>query len=829
MRELPSGTVTLLFTDIEGSTRLLHELGDRYGEVLAEHRRVLREAFARENGVEVDTQGDAFFIAFGEASDAVAAAKAAQLALDAGPVRVRIGIHTGEPDLGEEGYVGVDVHRGARIAAAGHGGQVLLSRATRDLLHNTVELVDLGEHRLKDLPEPEWLFQLGVEEFPPLKSLNNTNLPAAANALVGRGRELEELTAFLRRNEVRLLTLTGAGGTGKTRLALEVAAELVGEYPNGVFFVPLAPISDPSLVVPTIAQTLGVKEQAGEPLDRALSRELESKTMLLFVDNFEQVVGAAPDVAKLLERAPQLNVLATSREPLHLGAELEYAVPPLPDSEAVGLFRARAANAEPPEAVAEICRRLDGLPLAIELAAARTKVLPPGKLLERLEQRLPLLVGKRRDVPARQQTLRATIAWSYDLLSSEEQRLFARLAAFAGGFTLEAAEEICGAELDTVSSLVDKSLVRLSGDRFWMLETIREFAAERLGESGKPREWQLRHAEFFLALAEAAEPEFMGARQLEWLQRLEVEHDNLRMAIGFLRQTADAVRELRLVGSLWRFWYLRGFFGEGRRRLEDALAAGEGQSAALREKILYGAAVLAHRQGDYERAATLAEKRLTLAEQLGDTHLLASALLGVGLMESVRSNYERGRATVERSADLARQTGQKEILAMALTNLGGTAQVQGDYERAGARFEEALVLFRELSDTHGIGATLANLGSLAHEQGRREDARALLSEGLKVAREFGDKEVIAWCFEDLAAVAAGEIEAERAARLLGALEVLREDTGAAPQPTEREVHERTMTFLGAELDDEALARAWDEGRSLTLEQATDYALERSGP
>jgi class 3 adenylate cyclase len=430
---LPTGIVTFLFTDIEGSTRLLSEIGEQYADVLAEHRRMLREAFVSHDGVEVDTQGDALFYAFGSASEAVAAAGEAQVALDKGPVCVRMGIHTGEPSLTEEGYVGMDVHRAARICAAAHGGQVLFSEPTRLLLDQGLGMTDLGLHRLKDLGEPVKLFQLGEAGFPPLRTLNATNLPAQPGPLIGRERELGEVLELLR-DGARALTLTGPGGAGKTRLALQAAAELVDDFKDGVFLVPLAAIRDPELVVPTAERVVGARVPLAEHIDE--------RRMLLLVDNLEQVVGAGPALADVLSLCPNLRLLVTSRVLMRVTPEREYSVAPLPDEEAVELFRERAAVAEPIEAVREICQRLDGLPLAVELAAARTRVLPPDQLLKRLERRLPLLTGGKRDAPARQRTLRATIEWSYDLLSEQESRLFAELSVFAGSFSVEAAEDV---------------------------------------------------------------------------------------------------------------------------------------------------------------------------------------------------------------------------------------------------------------------------------------------------------------------------------------------------------------------------------------------------
>src|SRR6266545_4163638 len=489
MAEAPTGTVTLLFSDIEGSTRLLQRTGNAYADLLAEHRRLLSEAFERHHGFEVDSKGDAFFVAFASAGDAAAAAAQAQRALAHHPwpgeteIRVRMGLHSGEPRLIESRYVGLDVHQAARVMAAGHGGQVLLSASTRALLDDRFQVRDLGDHRLKDLSGPQRLYQLLVEdlpvEFPPLKTLDNrpTNLPAQPNAFIGRVDELEELEKLLRRDDVRLLTLTGRGGAGKTRLALQVAASVVEQFDNGVFFVSLAPVRDWELVVPTIAQTLGLREQSGESVIETLTEYLRDKQLLLVLDNLEQVVAAAPMLAGVLRSAPGLNVLATSRTPLRLSGERAHA--------AVAEF---ALTDENEAAVAEICVRLEGLPLAIELAAPRVRALPPPALMRRLDARLKLLTGGAQDLDERQRTLRGTIEWSYDLLLAEEKALFERLGVLVGGCRPEAAEALCDADgelgidvLDGLGSLVEKSLLRQKADsdgepRFWMLETIREYA-----------------------------------------------------------------------------------------------------------------------------------------------------------------------------------------------------------------------------------------------------------------------------------------------------------------------------------------------------------------
>ena len=637
--DLPSGTVTFLFTDVEGSTRLLHELGaEIYAAALAEHRRVIREACARHDGVEVDTQGDAFFFAFPTAPGALAAASAFTEVLSSGAIRVRVGLHTGTPLLTEEGYVGGDVHRAARIAACGHGGQVLVSSSTAQLVE--LELADLGEHRLKDLSAPERVFQLGDREFPTLKSLYRTNLPVPATPFLGRERELAEVLALLAEDGVRLLTLTGPGGTGKTRLALQAAGGSADRYPDGVYWVPLAPLRDPALVLGEASQALAAQD--------GLAAHIADKELLLLFDNFEHVVEAAPGLAELLSACPNLSLLVTSRELLALPGEQAYPVPPLAEEDGSELFLARARAADPgfqaSTAVGELCAELEQLPLALELAAARVRVLTPEKLLERLSGRLDLLKAGR-GVDPRQQTLRATIEWSYELLSEEERQLFARLACFRGGCTLEAAEEICEANLDLLQSLVDKSLLRFNEGRFWMLETIREYAAERLEESGEWDELRRRHAEWFLALAETAAPHLRsGTAQKEWLERLDPEHDNVRAALDWLEASGEGELVLRLGAAFWSYWNLRGHFGEGARRLERALAADERPSVA-RARALLGSGVLS--VTDHAKALRRIEEAGALSEQLGDVLGAARAKLNLGTL-AVAGRRLRARAAAAR-------------------------------------------------------------------------------------------------------------------------------------------------------------------------------------
>src|SRR5262245_5576877 len=577
---LPQGTVTFLFTDIEGSTRLLQELGDGYADVLTEHRRRLREEFERHGGVEVDAEGDSFFVAFARASDAVAAAAAARETLAGGPIRVRMGLHTGEPTVTDEGYVGIDVHRAARIAAAGHGGQILVSQATRDLA-GADRLRDLGVHRLKDLAAPERLYQLDDGDFPPLRSVDLTNLPVQPTPFVGRERELADVLALLDRH--RIVTLTGPGGSGKTRLALQAAAESVEQYGDGVWFVSLAAERDPNLIEPTIARVVGGPDD--------LHEFLAGKRTLLVLDNLEQLLPEAADIVPRLDA----HILATSRSRLNVGTEQEFPVPTLPADDAAALFTQRARQLvpqfEPDSAVRRIAERLEGLPLALELAAARVKVLTPAQILERLGRGLDLLTSGTHDAPERQRTLRGTVEWSYQLLAADEQRLFARLAVFAGSFALEAAEAICSADLDVLQSLVDKSLLRHGENgRFFMLATIRELALEKLNELSDVSSLRRRHDTYFLGVAEELDaPErSSGMRVLsaEVLDRFDRELPSLRAALAGLLEDGRHDDVLRLGAALWRFWLTRAQYRDAadwlnKAPIDDAALARDVRAAAL--------------------------------------------------------------------------------------------------------------------------------------------------------------------------------------------------------------------------------------------------------
>src|SRR3989440_61213 len=788
MHSLPTGTVTFLFTDIEGSTRLLQQLGDRYSRILEEYRRLLRAAFQVWNGHEVDTQGDAFFVAFARATDAMSAAVDGLRALAVHPwpedvvVRVRMGLHTGEPQLSSEGYIGIDVHHAARVMSAGHGGQVLLSQATRDLvvhqLPTGVSLRDMGEHRLKDLQRPIHLFQLVIAglpvDFPSLKTLDAcpNNLPIQPTTLIGREREVASLVQLLRLIDVRLVTLTGPGGTGKTRLALQEAAELSDLGWRGIYFVDLAPVSDAAQVIPSIASTLGLREERGRSPLECLTEEIDQNRVLLLLDNFEQVLDAAVHVSDLLVACPQLKILVTSRAVLRVRAEREFAVPTLalPDSaqmpglealmqyEAIVLFVQRTQAVAPEfrltdrnaPAVVEIVRRLDGLPLAIELAAARMKLLSPEALLARLNQPLQVLTSGARDVAARQQTLRNTIAWSYNLLAAQEQELFRRLSAFVGGCTLEAIEAVFGAPgnatgliLDSVASLIDKSLLHRrepgKGEepRFAMLETIRAYGLELLAASGEMEAVRKAHAVYFMELAASDSP--------EWLDRLEQEHDNLRAAMHWSLEDMERRKEiaLRLGGALRSFWYSRGYLSEGLDFLERALVGSDEVEEPVRAAALYAAARLYEVRGDYDRAEPFLVQSLALYRMLGNPARIAYALHLQADIAWRRGILDTARSLAQESLAVFRELGDRGAIASLLLHLGALAADQGEYVRARDLLAESLVINRELGDKKVIADSLFNLARANFFSGRELGAACVLLErGLSLFRQVRGQERI---------------------------------------------------------------------------------------
>jgi predicted ATPase/DNA-binding SARP family transcriptional activator len=849
--ERPTGTVTFLFSDIVASTRLLRELGTSvYARALDEHRKLVREAFTRYRGHEIDTQGDAFFVSFPSARDAVAAALDAQRAATAHAwpegreLRVRMGVHTCEAQPTPDGYVGIGVHRAARICAAGHGGQVLVSQTTKELLAeepvDEVELRDLGPHRLKDLTQAERLYQLlasGLEsEFPPLDALESrpTNLPVQPTALVGRRKELAEVRDRLLREDVRVLTLTGAGGTGKTRLALQVAADVLEQFPAGVFFVGLAPLADPDDVLPAIGQTLGLRESGGQTIADKLQEYLAERKLLLLIDNFEHVVAAAPAASGLLSAAPAAKIMATSREPLHVDAERVYPVPALPGDDAVALFAERAEAARPEfeltesnaSTVAEICRRLDGLPLAIELAAARVVLFPPAALLARLDERLALLTTGPRDRPERHRTLRAAIDWSYALLGEPRKALFAQLAVFAGGWTLEAAEAVCDDDVvDGLASLLDKSLVRLEGTdeepRFAMLETIREYARVRLTQRGEADDLQRRHAEWIAELVETARANLRRPGQATWMPRMIAERDNVRAALAWAIERPDPDIAGRLAVAMEAIWRRRSEYAEGRVWLERVLSL-ELRDERLRARVLAADAMFLTKAGSREPAELLFAESIRVLRRLGERAALAEALRGLGELQTDAGDYEAARATLGEAMQLFEEVGDRGAVGGRLINLGIVAMLEGDSGSARTLYERAVDVATDAGDLEVVDAATHGLGDVALVDGSLDRAVERYRAALRGADGRGDDEgSVAHCLAGLAAVEAARGHAARAGRLWGAASRLMERIGGRFDLDAEARYELAFTRLG-----DAERRAFDEAAEveLTREEAVALAL-----
>jgi predicted ATPase len=809
--DLPAGTVTLLFTDIEGSTRLIEKLGEEgYVHALAEHRRLLRGVLSEHGGVEVDTQGDAFLYAFADPVEALAAAAQGQDALAPVQVEVRMGLHTGELQLTGEGYAGRELHRAARIAASGHGGQVVVSAATRAFIDG--ELTELGEHRLKDFDDPVALFQLGSVRFAPLRTISNTNLPHPASSFVGRRRERDELVGLLG-NGARLVTLSGSGGSGKTRLAIEAASELVPAFKAGVFWVGLARLRDPAVVAEEIAQTLGAKEE--------LADHVGERELLLLIDNFEQVVEAAPELSKLLRACPNLRLLVTSRELLRISGEVAYPIPPLAEPEAVELFCVRA-QLEPDGTIGELCRRLDDLPLAVELAAARTSVLTPAQILERLSQRLDLFKGGR-DADPRQQTLRATIEWSHDLLSDDEQQLFARLAVFAGGCTLDPAEDVCDANLDILQSLVDKSLVRHSGDRFWMLETIREFATERLHRSPETHHISSRHAAWYADLAERANEQLQGPEEADWLDRLEAELGNLRAALAWFQRTRAAAAFQTLGAALLSLWEERGHWREGALWLEKALALSD-SDARTRVRALIALCTLLGSRNSAAEMRPLALEIDRLSTELDDTITRARAQALLGWVALADGDVDEAQHMQEQAVTLARASGDRWSLMRALNDFANVLLIRREFDAAAITLAEALAISREVGYPDATGRVLTNLGLAVLSRGDAEKAAEYLSEALTLFATTGS--VMAWAvLLGLAAVANTNDNPLRAARLLGASNHVAEEVGLSREAYEANLYENTLIAIRTALGDQTAEQLFAEGEKMPRNEAIAYALE----
>jgi predicted ATPase/class 3 adenylate cyclase len=902
MAQLPGGTVTLLFTDIEGSTALLQVLGERYGILLADHHRILRGAFADQGGAEVDSAGDGLFTTFPSARAALLGAIEAQRGIAAATwpgdatVRVRMGLHTGEPRSGEGGYVGIDVHRAARICAAGHGGQILVSQTSRDLLTNDlpgdVSLLDLGEHRLKGIDEAQRLYQVAAPglatSFGPLRTAGGrpNNLPRELTSFVGRDRQLEAASRILATTP--LLTLVGPGGVGKTRLALRLAVEHLDEYDEGAWLVELGSVEDGALVFQTIAATMAIAEQPGKDIESAVLDHLRTGSRLLILDNCEHVLEAtAAAVHRVLATCPDVRVMATSREGLGIPGEALYPVPSLslPEgtpagvmtsgwSEAVTLFVERAAAVRPgfrvaPDnaaAIAQLVRRLDGIPLALELAAARTRVLTVDQIAARLDDQFRLLAGGSRVAVPRHQTLQATMDWSYDLLTDDERAVLRRLAVFAGSLTLEAAESVCGIDpvdpidvLDLLTRLVDKSLVvaEPTGEgRYRLLETLRQYARDKLIEAGEAEVIRRRHRDWYQALVERAAPEFFhGPESGAWLDRLGLEHDNLRAALQWSAGEAEEpVAGLRLATGLWRFWEIRGHPHEGRAWLERMLAAvGPDRSSLLVADALVGAGVLASMQGDDAAAVAFDERSLAIQRRLGDPTGISYAVNNLANVAVRQGDFARARSLYTECVALARSTGDERGQGFALINLAGVAAHLGDEAGARAGFEESIAIFerfgdrwgiafaqdefatvlahqgdastagslhemaletwRELGDQRGVARALVHLADVAEIEGDLAEARNRSRQSLAIRQGLGDMPGIAGAMEKLAWVLAPD-QPEAAARLIGCSEALREAI-RAPIPAVALVdHARRLAALRERLGETAFADALGEGRTM---------------
>ena len=869
-----TGTMTVLFADIEGSSRLWEEAPERMHPALALHDAIARDGVRRHRGNVVKTTGDGMLAVFGDPLDAIAATLDLQRAL-ADPeatagmaLRVRCGLHAGVDERRDNDFFGRAVNRAARIMSAAHGGQVLVSEAVaalvRDRLPEGVALRDLGQVRLRDLARPEQIFQVLHralrESFPALRALEATpnNLPQQATRFIWREKELAELNRLLASS--RLLTLTGTGGCGKTRLSLQAAAESLERYPDGAWLVELAPLSDPGLLPQTVATVLGLKEEPGKPVSQTLVEYLKDKRILLLLDNCEHLLNGCAKLADtLLRQCPRLTILASSREALGIEGEQAYRVPSLslPDPkqahtpasvapfEAVQLFTDRALLARSDFQVTQqnaatlvsICHRLDGIPLAIELAAARVRSLSIEEIDRKLDQRFLILTGGSRTALPRQQTLRSLIDWSYDLLNDRERRLLRGLAVFAGGWTLEAAEEVCAGDsvqdpdvLDLLTSLCDKSLVMVEQDnrstRYRLLETVRQYARERLLESGSGAALRQRHRDYYLALAEEADPKLVGTEQAAWLRRFEEEHDNLRSALEWTHARSESVEGLRFCGALQRFWRTRGHLSEGREWCARALGhAGGEELTPVRAKALSAAGLLAYWLGDYPAARALHEECLAIWRQLGDQWGASASLNNLGMVARSQGDNASARTLYEDSLAIKRELGDQWGVGASLNNLGNLAADQGDFPASRPLHEESLAIWRKLGDRGSIATALENLGHVAYEQGDLASARALHVESLTMRRQLGDKLGMVVSLEMLAAVAGLLGAPQRAARIWGVTERLRAEIGSPLQPKDRSRHDQHVAAVrAASSDSAAFDRAWQEGGVLTVEQAMELAL-----
>ena len=874
MGNLPSGTVTFLFTDIEGSTRLWEERPDAMALALARHDHLLRSSIEAEGGFVFKSAGDAFCAAFTTAAEALNGAITAQTALETEPwpgdirLRARMALHTGTAEERDGDYFGQALNRAARLLAAAHGGQTLLADVTHgltiDALPPTVALQDLGEHRLKDLGRPERVFQLCHpalhSDFPPLRSLDNfpNNLPQQVTSFIGRETEVAQLLALMK--ITRLLTITGVGGAGKSRLALQVAADLLEGMPDGVWLAELAPVADPALIPQVVAEVLGVREEAGRAITRTLIEALKRKRLLLVLDNCEHVLPACATLVDELRRVcPDIHVLISSREALGITGEQTYRIPPLsvPDPkqqqtalslsqyESVHLFSERAKLVQPSftvtdtnaQAVAGVCHRLDGIPLAIELAAARVRALTVEQIAARLDDRFRLLTGGSRTALPRQQTLRALIDWSYDLLTDQERALLGALSVFLGGWTLAAAEAVCtGGQteewevLDLLSSLVDKSLVVYDSHeecdaRYRLLETVRQYSLDRLRESGNGQIVRQRHADWFLALAEEAAPHVREADQASWLGRLETEYDNLRVALEWhLSGEENTEAGLRLAGSLWRFWDVHGHWTEGRAWFDRALRSKGEATPASRARGLCCAGFLAYSQGDYASMAAMAQEGLTLSREIGDGRRAGAASVLLGFAAYAKSDLVAAATFAEESLTLSRAVEDPWQICAALYLLGKVVMMQGDLARATTLLEECLTRMRAIKEPTGMGFALWSLGEVRRREGDSEAARLFFRESLTHFSSVADRRGVALALEGLAGVISDSL---LAARLLGAAQHLREEVGVPVEPAARPDRDIQVEAVKNTLGTKAFGEAWTAGRTTPWEQAVEAALTQT--
>ena len=898
-----SGTVTFLFSDIEGSTRLEQQVGTvRYGELRERHRAILREVFAAHDGTEQGTHGDSFFVTFGSARAALAAAIAGQRGLaeepwpDGEAVRVRIGIHSGEAELAGGSLVGLDINRAARIAAVGHGGQILLSGATRGLvethLPDDVRLRDLGAFRLKDLLGAEQVVQVDAAglplDFPPLRTpdARPNNLPTQLTTFVGRAAELDEAAQLL--STTRLLTLTGPGGTGKTRLSLQLASTVADGFPDGVFFVPLEPVRDPMLVTSRIAGAVGVVEAGARPIADTLTEWLRERRLLLVLDNFEQVAAAGPIVSDLLRAALGVKVIATSRSALRVSGEQEYPVPGLPTPPdlsqlsgldrmqlpgearaldlatlnqyaAVRLFIERAVavrpgfsvtNANAP-AVAAISARLHGMPLAIELAAARIKVLSPDAILARLEHQLDVLAAGARDLPPRQQTLRGAIAWSYELLDEPARLLLDRCSVFAGSADLEAAEAVCGpvSELggelvDGLMALADQSLLRVEetadGEpRFRLLDTIREYAAEQLAERGETATIEDRHRDWYVALAERAAAETAGADQRRWLDRLELEHDDIRAVLDRSAARPEPDAAIRLGFAMWRFWQKRGHLAEARRRLSAMEAATwSHDDLRLRAKLLEALGGVCWWQGDLAEMTRWYQEALEVSLANGDEAEIANAYYNASFAFAVPDRIEAdpdevGLGYIEQARERYHRLGDLRGEANALWALGNYHYFRNQHGNGIEQFRLALDMFRRTQDLtmeawalHMLGTGLLRNG----DAGDVAEARDHIGHAIRHFQAAGDASGLTLTLDDMSAVAVHDGDLVRAARLRGVARNLTSETGAGLATYVEDTFETGIRpGVRSHMSPEEVERLGAEGAAMTLDEAVAYALEGTEP